>query len=301
MNFQGGVIYLFVIVIGVFFYSCKENTNKNDVVDVDFQDSVTKSLQNHAGNVKKIFYNVPSPIEMASIMQRAGASYDKNILNKTAAYDRYTTGSKQAINLGVYGADLSYTRMFDQIQESVNYLSVIRKLSEELGIPQQPGTFAVSRIEQNIENRDSLLYIITDIYSSADIYLKESNRGSTAALIILGGWVEALYIATNVVDIKKPNIEIMERIAEQKYSLQNLMDLIKQFENDEIIALYIPMLEKLQATFNKIDIVTTKAEIITDSVKKVTSISNNNKVNITLDDLVELKANVNEFRKELIK
>ena len=291
------VIFLLPLV----FYSCNNSKNSSNDANVDSDSANNIGFQDHAQKVKKIFYNIPSPIEMSSLMQRAGADYDPSILNRIESAERYNTNSKMALNLGVYGANLSYTRMSDQIQESVNYLSVIRKLSEGLGIPQQPGTFAVSRIEQNIENRDSLLYIITDIYASADIYLKESNRGSTAALIILGGWVEALYIATNIVDYNDPSKEIMERIAEQKYSLNNLIELLKVYENDEIIALYMPLLEKLNATFDKIEIITTKAEIITDSVKKVTSISNQNKINVAIENIKELKTIVTELRKELIK
>lgn len=293
-------IIIIIFLLPLAFYSCNNNSSNNELND-DSDSTGNVGFQDHAQKVKKIFYNIPSPIEMSSLMQRAGAEYDPSILNRIESFEKYNTNSKMALNLGVYGANLSYTRMFDQIQESVNYLSVIRKLSEGLGIPQQPGTFAVSRIEQNIENRDSLLYIITDIYASADIYLKESNRGSTAALIILGGWVEALYIATNIVNYEDPSKEIMERIAEQKYSLTNLIELLKVYENDEIIALYMPLLEKLNATFDKIEIITTKAEIITDSVKKVTSISNQNKINVAIENIKELKTIVTELRKELIK
>lgn len=291
-------IFILVIISAVLF-SCKNSTNQNDT-DSDV-DTLNTIYNEHSGKVKKIFYNIPSPIEMAALMQKTKTYYDPSILNKIENADKYTTNSKMALNLGVFGANLSYTRMFDQIQESVNYLAVIRKLSDGLGIPQQPGTFAVSRIEQNIENKDSLLYIITDIYSSADIYLKESNRGSTATLIIFGGWVEALYIAANILDINNPSKEIMERIAEQKYSLNNLIELMKAYENDEIISLYMPGLEKLSSVYDKIDITNTKTEVITDSAKKVTSISNNNKVNITVENIKELKVAVTEIRKEIIK
>lgn len=295
------LIIIIIFLIPLAFYSCNNSKNSNTDINDDNDSTLNVGYQDHVQKVKKIFYNIPSPIEMASLMQRAGAEYDPSILNRIESFEKYNTNSKMALNLGVYGANLSYTRMFDQIQESVNYLSVIRKLSEGLGIPQQPGTFAVSRIEQNIENRDSLLYIITDIYASADTYLKESNRGSTAALIILGGWVEALYIATSIIDYNDPSKEIMERIAEQKYSLTNLIELLKGYDNDEIIALYMPLLEKLNTTFDKIEIITTKAEIITDSVKKVTSISNQNKINVAIENVKELKTIVTELRKELIK
>jgi hypothetical protein len=285
------------IAIGCSFFS-SNNSGIQEGGEIDVNDF---QYQEQSQNVKKIFYNVPSPIEMAAIMQRAGASYNFSLLNRIENVDKYTTNSTMALNLGIYGADLSYTRMFDQIQESVNFLSVIRKLSDGLGIPQEPGRFAVSRIEKNIQNRDSLLLIITDVYGAADIYLKENNRGSTAALIILGGWVEALYIATNIVDENKKNNEVIERIAEQKYSLQNLLDLLNSYEGDEIIALYLPALNEMNEIYNSIEITSSKTEIKTDSINKITSINNNSEIKISIEDVVEIRKKISELRQKIIK
>lgn len=295
-------VFLFSIISSFLFFSCNTSTNqKSDLDDVGEIDTAAFQYQEQAQNVKKIFYNVPSPIEMAAIMQRAGASYNFNLLNRIEYVDKYTTNSTMALNLGIYGADLSYTRMFDQIQESVNFLSVIRKLSDGLGIPQEPGRFAVSRIEKNIENRDSLLLIITDVYGAADIYLKENNRGSTAALIILGGWVEALYIATNIVDENVENKEVLDRIAEQKYSIQNLIDLLASYEGDEIIALYLPTLNELNEIYNLVEIKASKTEIKTDSVHKVTSINNNSEIKIKMEEVLKIREKVSVLREKIIK
>ncbi|OFY20662.1 MAG: hypothetical protein A2W98_00920 [Bacteroidetes bacterium GWF2_33_38] len=282
----------------VFGCNMSNNNSGNAEFDVDTSDF---QYQEQSHKVKKIFYNVPSPIEMAAIMQRAGASYDFGLLNRVENVDKYTTNSTMALNLGVYGADLSYTRMFDQIQESVNFLSVIRKLSDGLGIPQEPGRFAVSRIEKNIENRDSLLLIITDVYGAADIYLKENNRGSTATLIILGGWVEALYIATNIINENKKNTEVLERIAEQKYSLQNLIELLNSYEGDEIIALYLPTLNELDEIYKAVEITSSKTEVKTDSIKKITSIDNKSEIKITMKEVQVIREKVSLLREKIIK
>lgn len=291
------ILFLFSIII----FSCS-NSVHNPLGDDDTSDtSGSPEKGEHIKRVKKIFYNVPSPIEMAGIMQRAGATYNPELLNSINNGDKYNTNSRMALNLGVYGADLSYTRMFDEIQESVNYLAAIRKLSDGLGIPQSPGTFAVKRIEQNIQNKDSLMLIISDIYSAADIYLKESNRGSTAALIILGGWIEALYVASNIVDERNPNKEIMERIAEQKYSLNNLIDLLSTYNDNEVINYYLPLLQNLKTCFDKIEIVTTRATVTTDSVKKTTSISSTSQIKITFENVKEISNVVKPIRKEIVK
>lgn len=50
--------------------------------------------------------------------EKAGAKYNKNILNDVKNVDKYTSAGQQALNLGIYGADLSYTSVFNHTQEA---------------------------------------------------------------------------------------------------------------------------------------------------------------------------------------
>lgn len=285
------------------FFSCNNsNENKNNLKEDDLDISIdTTGNYEHSKKVKKIFYNVPSPIEMTNIMQKAGAEFNPKILNKIDNVDGYILVNKMALNLGVYGADLSYTRIFDQIQMSVNILSSIRKLSDGLGIPQDKGSFAVNRIEENLNNRDSLLQIISDTYASADLYLKENDRGATAALIVTGGWVEGLYIATNIVgDSTDYNKEILNRIGEQKFSVNNLVELLKIYKDeDEDIKRCFPKILDLKSTFDKVKIEYTKGEVLTDSKKKLTTITSKADVRISPQDVEHIKSLVTKIREQI--
>ena len=208
---------------------------------------------------------------------------------------------KQALILGVYGSDLSYVRLFDQIQQSINYLSSIKKLTEDLNIPEEQGSFAVSRLENNMNNRDSLLQIVTETYSSANAYLKENERGNTATLIILGGWIEALYISTNIVDFDNPkNKQVINRIAEQKYSLSNLIELIKGYPNDKELKEYLPLMNKLHNEFSLVDIKYEKRDVVTDENKKLTTINSIVTINISKSTFEEIKKTITEIRNKII-
>jgi len=286
--------YLLIILITISsLYSCNNNTeNTEDEDDFDIENiDTTKIIADtlHAKKVKKIFYNVPSPIEMANLMQKANVVFDKTLLNPVNKKDTYITIEKVALNLGVYGADLSYTRMFDQIQESVNILSAVRKLSDALGIPQDAGSSTISKMEDNMENRDSLLQIITNTYASADSYLKENERGSTATLIIIGGWVEALYIATQV---EPKNEQINTRIAEQKFSLNNLIELIKSYPETEAPYKYLPQLENLKNIFDEINITYKRGEVRVDEKSKKTIIDNKAIVEVSDSQINEIKQKI---------
>jgi hypothetical protein len=256
----------------------------------------------HVNRVKKIFYNVPSPIEMTSVLQRSGAQFRSDILCSYKNINKYTSLSKQAVMLGIYGSDLSYVRLFEQIQTAINYLSTIKKLCDEIEIPEDQGSLAIQRMEKNIGNKDSLLQIISETYAAADSYLKDNERGNTATMVILGGWIETLYISTNIAEFSNPsNKEIVDRIAEQKFSLGNLIELIKAYPDDKDLQSYLPYLDELKKLYDEVQIDYVKGNVVTDKDKKLTTIYSVAKVDFNLNTFEKIKTLTKQIRTNLIK
>lgn len=294
------ITYFIFIVSGFMFLAWSCNSSDPSQLDNDSINS-SDSLNEHSKKVKKIFYNVPSPIEMTSVIQKSGALYKPEILNSYKIADKYVNASQQALNLGVYGSDLSYVRLFDQVQLSINYLSAIKRICDELNIPEEQGSFAISRMEKNMDNKDSLLQIISETYSSADAYLKENERGNTATLVILGGWIEALYISTNIIIFDNPkNKDVVDRIAEQKYSLKNLIELIKSYPEDKELQSYLLLLYDLNKVYEAVDIEYIKGDVVTDKDKKLTTIYSKAIVKIDKATFEEIKKTTAEIRKKVI-
>ncbi|MEO8733760.1 MAG: hypothetical protein ABI373_05480 [Flavobacteriales bacterium] len=185
-----------------------------------------------AKRTQNIFRNIPSPMETAGLMKKAGAEYDKDVLNDVRNVDNYTSASKQALNLGVYGADLSYASVFNNTQESMLYTSCAQKLAKKLDVSDAFNAQVVDRLEKNRNNRDSLLSIISETYWQVDGYLKENQRDNISALMIAGGWVEGLYIAAQVVKTHNTP-ELRQRIAEQKLPLVDLLALVRTYSPDD--------------------------------------------------------------------
>lgn len=198
---------------------------------------------------KSIFYNIPSPMETASLLKKAGAEYNSKILNDVKNVDKYTAASKQALNLGVYGADLSYTSVFNHTQESMFYTSCSKRLADRLGVSSAFNDSTLEAMEKNKGDRDALLDIISETYWSVDAYLKENDRANISALMIAGGWVEGLYIATQV-SKSNDTPELRQRIAEQKLSLGDLLGLVESYDvNDPMLETVKGDLRALNALF----------------------------------------------------
>jgi hypothetical protein len=201
-----------------------------DPLVTDQQDTTIQNTR--LKKTRNIFFNIPSPMETAALLKRAGAQYNGKILNDVKNVDRYTSASRQALNLGIYGADLSYSSVFNQTQESMFYTAASRKLADLLGVTSAFDDATLERMERNMNNRDSLLNIISETYWNVDGYLKDNGRDNISALMIAGGWVEGLYIATQVARVND-SPELRQRIAEQKLSLEDLVALLDTYDQAE--------------------------------------------------------------------
>lgn len=229
-----------IITIGlpavlILFTSCGDERSSTDDemfnADPESAEDAAKEKERLA-KTKNIFYNIPSPMETAALLRKAGAEYDGKVLNDVQNVDKYTASSKQALNLGVYGADLSYASVFDQTSESMLYTSCARKLADKLGVTNAFTQEIMDRLQDNNKNRDSLLQIVSETYWTMDAYLKENGRANISAMVIAGGWVEGLYIATQVAKISDSE-DLRTRIAEQKLSLQDLIALVNSYGEDQ--------------------------------------------------------------------
>ncbi|MEX1132277.1 MAG: hypothetical protein WEC15_03560 [Flavobacteriales bacterium] len=212
------------------FAACSGGPSEQDELDTT---QTTDSTQDaRLQKTRNIFYNVPSPMETAALLKKAGAQYNASILNDVKNVDKYTSASKQALNLGVYGADLSYASVFNQTQESMFYTSCSKKLADRLGVIHAFNDSTLEAMESSMNDRDALLDIISETYWSMDAYLKENERDNISVLMIAGGWMEGLYIATQV---SKTNDapELRQRIAEQKLSLGDLIGLVGTYEGED--------------------------------------------------------------------
>ncbi len=70
--------------------------------------------------------------------------------------------------------------------------------------------------------------------------------------MVAGGWIESLFIATNLAKYEA-NSPIIERLADQKYTLENLIEFLKKHEADANVSGVKADFEGLLAEFNKIE------------------------------------------------
>jgi hypothetical protein len=253
--------------------SCNNSeTNENEAFsDVDTSSTAKQEKNNRA---KKVFSAIPAPVESISLLKSAGAKYNPDYLNSIDNVSKYSSVKSKALNLGIYGSDLSFISLFDQSQESILYLRCTNTLARGLGISGVFDENTSSRIESNMENKDSLLDIISESFWAADTYLIDNDQPGVSALIVAGGWIEGLYISTRVAADTK-NEGIAKQIGDQKKSLGNLIDLLDSYKADNNgVAEALTTLSTLKAIYDSAAPAKDKPEAIEvtpDVLKKITA------------------------------
>jgi hypothetical protein len=299
MNLSKSFSTFLYILIAFSVVSCNQSSTQNE----NGENNIAKDTVKHyisSQKVKKLFYNVPSPLEITTILKNAKVEFKPELLNKIENTNKYLTEAKISMNFGVFISDLSFVRIMDKIQVAVKYLSVIKKFSDDLGIPPEKGAFVVKRMEENIDNKDSILNIIFDLYYYADNYLKDNERADAAALVIVGGWVEAMYLATNIIDEKKPDKDIVNCIAEQKLSLNNLLDFVSGYVTNNKLNLFIPPLTKLKNVYDKIDVADYNNTNESANQRSDYISNNQKKINVSSEQLIEIKNMIEKMRNDII-
>jgi hypothetical protein len=296
MKFTTVKVALASIVIASLLSSCGGSNKENEMTAAD-----SAALKASKVKAQKVFIAIPSPLEMANMIKSTGATFNKSILNPVSNVSKYTNILNQALNLGIYSTDLSYCSNFDQNQDAMQYMATSKKLADALGVTGALSETLIERLEKNVNNKDSLMNLISESYESTDSYLKENDRASTAAIIVAGAWVEGLYVSCMIAKQAPKNTAILQRIAEQKMILGDLVSLIESYPNDASLNQVLTDMKGLKSTFDAISVSTTAGEVKTDDAKGQTVIGDITESNISAETLASITQKVVELRGNYIK
>jgi len=292
-------VFIIAGLLGLIYFQfgCQSNNETNNLENEINKGIDTKDLAAKE-KAQKVFYSLPSPIETALLLKRAGAKFNDEYLNPIDNITKYTSTKKMALNLGVYSADLSFVSMFDQSQYSVKYLSAVKKMADELGVLNAVDQSIFDRMDKNMDNPDSLMEIISETFMNSDAFLKENDRVETAAIVLVGGWVEGLYIAVQIAKSTENNKEIIQRIIDQRTALTTLLNLLDEYKDSQDVKDVMSKLKELDALFNKIKVTNSDVKVVNENGKSV--IKSDSKTEYNPEDINSLFEKVIEIRNDIV-
>lgn len=244
-------------------------------------------------------FSIPSPIETAILIKSANSNYNGKMLNSASRVGDYASTYQRALNLGVYGADLGYATLYGQNKESLNYLNALEKLGDGLGISSAFDKNFAKRFEANSSNKDSLLVIVQDAYRVGDNFLKKNKQKDVSSLILTGGWIESMYFATELNKLGR-NEAIINRIGDQKQSLETIISLMEEFNTNGVNDDLIKDLKVLKGYFDNIKCTYSYVEPMTNAEKHLTVLNHHSSVAASDEVIAEITTKINEIRTKII-
>lgn len=297
--FKWNVVALIAVVIG--FSSCGEEVSPEKekiALETNSEDTVLLDMPELNPDMA---YSVPTPNELFAVIKETGVLYDGTILNSTENIEKYSSKKIQALNFGVYFTDLAFASSFSENASILSYFGTIKILSDDLGISNALDAAIYEKVEANLENddADSLLFLSNETYFKAYSYLEENERGSTLALIVLGGWIESLYIMTNLGEYEEGG-NLVARIGEQKLTVENLMGFMMKYQDDSNVAEVMEELADIEELFWSFE-EEEGDDVTTEQEGDVYVLSGGSTIMVSSEQYEELKGLVAALRNDIIE
>ena len=295
------LLYFLIILLISFAFSCKHGLKQKESFNPVFSTYKSDTTKKNSKAPKnEIFYGILTPVEICTIFNRLGITYNNATLNPISNRDQYLSSSKASINTGIYGVDFGYLKVFGIGQQMIDYMVTIREMCNKLGIPDSYLTEPIKKVQSDISEPDTIMFLMDDAFTMMESHLREGGRESTAGLMVMGGWVEAMYIATQLVyNPDKPDPEVIQKIAQQKYTLTSLLSFLKNYYDDPVVVYYSKKLKYLKNYFDSFDIYFKKGDLEIDTVKQVFR-STGSKMTVSVETLNRIRDYVSKLRTEMV-
>jgi hypothetical protein len=237
------IIFLFSFVL---FFSC--GSEKQDEIIAE-EEHIKPDVEESKFNAQNVFNTLPDRKLVMKLIDENKIEYNPDLLNDPTKVNKYAVELAKAVNLGIYGADLSIASSFDQTQESMVFLKCVNVLAGFLGVNSAFDQRMFERIDANENNKDSILEIVTGAFKKVDEILKYNKRPATAAVILSGCWIEGLYVSCQMAQ-QVDTESITKAIVNQKESLKNLIVMLEGVSLDNDAKFILTDLKGLYDAFN---------------------------------------------------
>lgn len=250
MNRKKILSHAFIGASSILLLSCGGDNDGNELTNINVTDTVEAEMDTTGMSSDIVMeYSVPTPNELFEIVKAQGGEKQMNLVNPLENSENYVDQKSKAINFGVYSADVAYLSCFGIGTDFLKYFKKIEELGDELGISGAFNEDIMERIESNEGDTDSLFAISNDTYYESYSYLEENEKGTELSLIMAGGYVESLFIVSNLVTTYSDDDPIVSKIGDQRVILESLIDFISSYMEDPSVEEVAGDLMDLQAVF----------------------------------------------------
>ena len=243
-------------------FSCGDSVKEqNDdlLSDYTYAESLEADLAVPELMIAGLVQSIPSPVEMSSLIKATGVEFNASLLNNPAHIDKYESAHSKAINLGAFGTDLGYLNIYDKALQSVDHLTAVRSLAKDLKIDQFFDFEMMKRLASTNGNVDSLLNITNQSFDRMESFLRGQKRTKASVMIVTGMFIEGLYLSSQIASTTL-DPRLMERVGEQKISLEYLSKMLEIYKADPNITVLATQFSELKTLYDQVEIIITESD-----------------------------------------
>lgn len=288
-------IYHYLLLgLGLFLFACSSNSDKNTAD----QDIDPETLLHTSFNGK--LFSIPSPVLTTLLFKELNAPYTPSLLLDKPQVDQVTDEYSRSLYLGLLAADLGYVSFYNDNNRIVKYLVGVEKLASDLGLDKNFNKEFMQRYEANITKTDSLVQLSSDAFKYADSYLKNNDRFESSLLILIGGWVETIYLASHLTSaVEKP--DLVARIGEQKQTLETILSVLIDQNIEEQKPELVKAFKALDATYQNVAMHYKYSEPSIDLENNLTTLNHTISFEVPAKTLEDIKTKIAAIRNLIIK
>jgi hypothetical protein len=172
--YQQSVLYVLGLVATILLVFSACNTTQKKQEDTTSTEVESASIEEVVMDLSG--YPIPTSYEITKLIYQSGAPYILSLSNGPEKAGEYITQRDKVLNLGVYATDLCYATTYMMKQGTMNYLEASKTLIDDLGISTTFNITYAERIEENIDDRDSLIQIVGESFGDTWNYLVDNSR-----------------------------------------------------------------------------------------------------------------------------
>lgn len=273
MNIAKHIKYIAMpaVAVGMVLSGCGSHNTNNAANNMISSATTGNDTATTARKVDMVISSIPFPTSILDTLHNIHAVYQSSLPNPVESISLYSQSNAQAVNLGVYGADLAYVISFEQFQQVGSYMKATKALADNVGIPMAFTQSVIQRCQQNNQNKDSLNHIVYESYSIIDKTLKDNQRKPAEALVLAGGWIEGMYLTTQSLGTLPGNendkASAYKVIVNQGQYLDKLLVLMDGISGSPYCKSISTALHEIRAVLNEIK---NPASVSNDVIKKLT-------------------------------
>lgn len=230
----------FLISLLLVIQNCKNpktEVNAEENIGEVTEEKLDSSHISLLGKLDQLIKRFPLPTDIITSLFNTRALYNPEDLNKVSNISRYTTNYSKAFNIGIYATDLIYNIRYEQPQSALLYLDVTKKLSEEIGVTTVFNEKILRRFEENIDEKDSLMFLSYIAFSDLKKMLRSNEQIELSLMVVSGIWFEGLHISTsNFTESKIDDLtnDLIENIYSHKNQVELIINILKDVKTEDV-------------------------------------------------------------------